>query len=279
MFVYKIINKVNGKLYIGKTEKTLEIRWASHVKHYRNKVNRRLYDSMNKHGIDNFSIELIESATCVEELNAREIFWISYYKTMDKEFGYNMTEGGTGGRLSPEMYAMIGKKVSITNKGHLTSDETRKKISDAHKGMSPSQATRDKISQTHKRIGICPPPTSLPGELHPMWGKTHTKEAKEKLSVARKGKTYEEVMPPETAVRLKNARREKWSGENNPNYKFFDFDLLIKIIQENPEIYISKIGELINFSKTVLYSKIKEKYGMTPLQLKQSVLKSSKTQN
>lgn len=272
MFIYKIVNKTNGKLYIGKTEKTLALRWASHVRHYSNKVNRRLYDAMNKYGIDNFKIELVEHVADVKILNEREKYWISYYKTMDKNFGYNMTEGGDGGRLSPEMHAMIGKKVSIANKGRIASEETRKKISDAHKGMSPSQETKDKISQTNKRLGISPPKTSLPGELHPMWGKTHTQEAKEKLSLARMGKKYEEVMPLETAARIKQMRKEKWSGVDNPNYKFFDFDLLIQLIINNPGICNKELASLLGSSRTTLHAKVKEKYGMTISEFKLSIV-------
>lgn len=271
MFIYKIVNAVNGKLYIGKTEKTLVQRWAIHVKNCNNKVNRRLYDAMNKYGIDNFHIELIECATDVKTLNEREKYWISYYKTTDKNFGYNMTEGGDGGRLSPEMYEMIGRKVSVANKGHIVSENTRKKISDAHRGMSPSQETRNKISQTNKKLGILPPKTSLPGELHPMWGKTHTQEAKEKLSLARKGKKYEEVMPIETASRIKQIRKEKWSGVDNPNYKLFDFELLIQLLINNLDISNKELASLLNSSTTTLHTKVKEKYGMTISELKQNI--------
>lgn len=32
-FIYKITNLINNKLYIGKTERTIEVRWKEHLRH------------------------------------------------------------------------------------------------------------------------------------------------------------------------------------------------------------------------------------------------------
>ena len=65
-FIYKIVNDVNGKLYIGKTTKTIEERYNRHLQNARNKVNRYLYDAMNHYGVEHFSISLIEE--CVDNI-------------------------------------------------------------------------------------------------------------------------------------------------------------------------------------------------------------------
>jgi group I intron endonuclease len=93
-YIYKITNNINGKCYIGKTERTIQIRWSEHTRLSRFKLDLPLYRALSKYGIDNFSIEEIESCDNVI-LDEREIYWIDYfdaYKT-----GYNCTAGGEGG--------------------------------------------------------------------------------------------------------------------------------------------------------------------------------------
>lgn len=95
-YIYKITNKVNNKIYIGKTTKTIEYRFSVHIKNAKKHINRYLYDAMNCYGYENFYVEEIEE--CDESiLNEREIFWIKYYNSTDPKIGYNMTIGGDGG--------------------------------------------------------------------------------------------------------------------------------------------------------------------------------------
>lgn len=94
--VYKIENKVNSKVYIG-LSKHIKQRWWEH-KNALNKnkhANLHLQSSWNKYGENNFSFEVLEK--CQEKLlSEREIYWIEYYKSYDRKFGYNETLGGEG---------------------------------------------------------------------------------------------------------------------------------------------------------------------------------------
>lgn len=92
-YIYKIINDINKKVYIGKTERTIEIRWKEHQQDYKKEScqNRPLYKAFNKYGIENFHIELIEECNNPEE---RERYWIEYYGSF--KYGYNATLGGDG---------------------------------------------------------------------------------------------------------------------------------------------------------------------------------------
>lgn len=92
-YIYKIVNDLNQKVYIGKTDRTIEIRWYEHKRDYKNKAreNRPLYKAFNKYGIENFHIELIEETTDPEE---REKYWIEQYGSF--KYGYNATLGGDG---------------------------------------------------------------------------------------------------------------------------------------------------------------------------------------
>ena len=92
-YIYKIVNDINDKVYIGKTENSIEKRFKEHCKDaFRNRNEKRpLYSAMRKYGIEKFHIELIEKTNIPEE---REIFWINFYNSYLN--GYNATKGGDG---------------------------------------------------------------------------------------------------------------------------------------------------------------------------------------
>lgn len=96
-YIYKITNKINGKVYIGQTRKSIKQRWNEHKSTSKspNKqgYNYPLYRAFRKYGIENFEIEEIEKCF-FEKLNEREIYWINYYNSYKK--GYNQTLGGDG---------------------------------------------------------------------------------------------------------------------------------------------------------------------------------------
>lgn len=92
-FIYRIINKINNKCYIGKTEKSVDTRFRQHIAESKRErcKNRPLYRSFNKYGVENFHIEILEETNNPEE---REIYWIEKFGTFKD--GYNATKGGDG---------------------------------------------------------------------------------------------------------------------------------------------------------------------------------------
>lgn len=94
-YIYKITNKVNGKVYIGKTTYSIQKRWKEHLKAAKNSKSekRPLYSAINKYGAENFKIEQIEECSH-DILNERECYWIEYYGSFKN--GYNATIGGDG---------------------------------------------------------------------------------------------------------------------------------------------------------------------------------------
>lgn len=86
---------VNGKIYIGKTEFSIEKRFKEHCKDaFRECCEKRpLYSAMRKYGIENFQIELLEET---DNPNERETYWIEQKRSF--KYGYNATLGGDGKR-------------------------------------------------------------------------------------------------------------------------------------------------------------------------------------
>ena len=92
-YIYQIVNDINNKIYIGKTNLDIEIRFKQHCKDAQKSTeeHRPLYAAMHKYGIEHFHIELIEETDNPEE---REIYWIEQKGSFKN--GYNATKGGDG---------------------------------------------------------------------------------------------------------------------------------------------------------------------------------------
>ena len=67
--IYKITNLINNKIYIGKTKKDIETRFKEHLQNAINDCQYNLSKAIRKYGIDNFNIEMIDTAESDEELN------------------------------------------------------------------------------------------------------------------------------------------------------------------------------------------------------------------
>ena len=88
--IYKITNTENGRCYIGQS-RDIEARWQKHLSAYKSYPDWELYRAFKKYGISKFTFEIIEECQ-IEELNEREIYWITQYDSFNN--GYNMTLGG-----------------------------------------------------------------------------------------------------------------------------------------------------------------------------------------
>lgn len=94
--IYKIENKINGKIYVGQSI-DIKTRWYNHRKELNGNRhhNEHLQNAWNKYGESQFTFNIIEECT-VENIDEREIYWINYYNATNGECGYNMTLGGQG---------------------------------------------------------------------------------------------------------------------------------------------------------------------------------------
>ena len=91
MYIYKITNKVNGKVYIGQSIRPIEQRFLRHINDAVNNIlDTHFARAIRKYGKENFYIELVETCDNQTELNLREQYWIRKYDSINN--GYNETD-------------------------------------------------------------------------------------------------------------------------------------------------------------------------------------------
>lgn len=100
--IYIIKNKINDKVYVGQTSVSLKLRFQNHLSAARKGKDYVIGKAIRKYGEKNFYIELLEECS-IEELNEREKYWISFFKSTNNKFGYNMSAGGNVTRTSREL--------------------------------------------------------------------------------------------------------------------------------------------------------------------------------
>lgn len=122
--IYKISNKINGKVYIGQTKQGFNKRYIAkgkgieRVYNYYKKcslnnqyVNDYLMNSINKYGLKSFEInETLDFAFSKKELDIKEECWVNIYNSFKN--GYNCTKGGDGvkgleGELNPSCKRVV----------------------------------------------------------------------------------------------------------------------------------------------------------------------------
>lgn len=100
-YIYIIQNKINYKLYVGKSN-NVNTRWKTHKKvslggkkKYPNDF-FIIHGALSKYGIDNFNFQIIEEFNDEKECLQAEEFWIQFFRSWDRSYGYNLTFGGDG---------------------------------------------------------------------------------------------------------------------------------------------------------------------------------------
>ncbi len=162
MIVYRLINKNNGKSYVGQTTTAMSTRWRVHCR--KSKRDCPLISAaIQKHGKDNFTIQIVGLYSNIDQLNDAEEYFIQYYNSMTPD-GYNIAFGGGNRIITEATKAKISKTLTgrptgrkdrlgipSWNKGVPWSNEIRKKLSESHKGRTPWCAGL-KLTQEHKNI-------------------------------------------------------------------------------------------------------------------------------
>lgn len=179
-YIYMLIDKRNGKKYVGKHNGFKKDYWSSGL------IPNRI---AKKYGKDIFERIILEDNIPETLLNEKEIFYIKQENSFKN--GYNSTFGGDGGghwiySKTEEELKLISEIKSKKLSGRIFSEETKLKMSES--------AKKKIFTDEHKKnIGIA---------VKKRGGVKHTDETKKKLSKIKTG--------------VKNETHSKFMVNNNP---------------------------------------------------------------
>lgn len=155
--IYKIINIINGKCYIGSSI-DIKRRWKEHNRNLikNNHINVHLQKSWNKHGKSSFLFEIIELVGDIKNLVIREQYYLDEANLFNSNILYN---------ICTIAYSAYGVKHT---------EETKNKMSISHKGLVHNKDTIIKMIQIKNK---------------------HSQNTKNKLSEINKGRVAQNKQP------------------------------------------------------------------------------------
>lgn len=175
MIIYKTLNLINKKIYIGKDSKNDPTYLGS---------GKLIKKSIEKYGIENFKKEILEFCSNQNHLNERERYWIKEFKSQNRNIGYNISEGGDWGDC-------------FTN--HPEKEEWRKRISERTKGEGNSRYDAILSEETKNKIRI------------KSKGRIQTDEEKSKKSKS----CQESQKLEKNIIKITDSKKQKFGDKNS----------------------------------------------------------------
>ena len=165
-YIYKAINRQNGKNYIGQTvtgklkedKIPIEERWKDEVREaYKKERNgerlRYIEKAIIKYGAENFDLKQEDIAKDQNDLDEKEIQYIEDYDSMNREKGYNRHPGGHGGRPSPEVMEYLSK----IGKEKWNEDlEYREKQTEERRERAKDPGWLEKMTEINQNLPLMP---------------------------------------------------------------------------------------------------------------------------
>lgn len=160
-FIYVSTNQAcRNKKYIGQTTVLIEKEWssiinkASQLKRRREKKTsqpiqaRYIFNAIIKYGGEVWDLKLFDIAYSQSELDDKEIFYIKKFKSnalryKNPTYGYNMNDGGRGGRHAPETI----EKIREISRRKWQEPKYREKTSNGIKEVWEREGHKEKMSE------------------------------------------------------------------------------------------------------------------------------------
>ena len=161
---------------------------------YETKVNRKIFkkddwENQSAHPAINFTEEIrskMSKKLIGTKIGSKNPFYGKKHNNLTKKL---ISEKNKGKELTDNHR----QRIILSNKTRIYNEETRKKLSKINKGRKFPKEFCEKISKS--RIGIKLSQEhkdkislKVAGKLNPMYGKTHSEEARRKISLSRIGK-------------------------------------------------------------------------------------------
>ncbi len=212
-YIYKI-TAPNGAVYIGQTINLRKRK--SDYRCGRFKKQTQLWNSCQKYNWNpSETLEIIDECLCgenKENLNEREIYWISFHDSFRN--GINCTEGGSGqiGRVWTKEQREKQREITIENgsgfiKGNKItlgvklSEEHRSKISESLKGHKAWNKDKETPIEVKNKIS-----ESTTGNKNHFYGKTHSEEIIDNIRKSNIGRIHSE----ETKLKMSKSSNHKY---------------------------------------------------------------------
>lgn len=226
--IYLHRNRVNGKVYVGLTDKGMLARWAGHLKRAQQEARRGcnvyFHNALMKYGPDVWDHEVLETADITRaEAAVLESKWISRYRSNDKEKGYNSTPGGNVSE--GPMQESVRRKISASVKKLMTDPERRRKHSEMMKARAKIHANPF-LGKSHedKAKVVMAAKSKAYQDIHgnPFAGKTHDAKTRQRMSEAAKKRCADpnwkapsqvNGVSVETRKKMSEARKGKHTGK------------------------------------------------------------------
>lgn len=243
--IYKITNKINGKLYVGQTVQGARVRFLRHLLDARNGVDTVLCRAIRKYGEKNFNYQVIDVAYNYEELNQKEEFWITSlntYVNFENSNGYNMKIGwqampyelNHAVKLDEETIKSI---VKLSSSGKHTIDML---VDEFNISKSSLNELFNKGSDSYKRMQIYIPQNKID------------------VAAERLRSRGREVASEKISKKKSKENHHMWGkhGKNNPNSK-----AVLKIDKETNEVLeeyesVTEASKSLDGKKNTVVSKV-----------------------
>lgn len=189
--IYKILNKVNGKFYIGSAV-NFKRRFARHKRllNAKDHPNEYLQNAWGKYWSVSFEFIILQYVENKADLIKYEQVWLDFTKCYNREVGYNIcriADNRTGILHSKE----TKDKISKIHKGRVKSPEWQAKITASITGKKrdPSVGKAHSERMKGRELSLETRTNMAKGQL----GRKHSQESKDKRSAKLKGRLIRSI--------------------------------------------------------------------------------------
>ena len=170
----------NNKVYIGITLQKPKERFKN-GKGYNH--NLHFNNAIQKYGWENINHEILYMNLSKEEAEQKEIELISKYKSNERKYGYNISNGGNSNGKHSES---TKKKISNSLIGHKMDEKTKEVLMNINKGRKLSYSHKLALINANTGRKMSEENKEKLRQIH--LGKKRSEETKKKLSESHKGK-------------------------------------------------------------------------------------------
>lgn len=199
MIIYEATNLINGKRYIGKTVYGLHKRKMEHLLAAKNnKENVYFHLAIQKHGEHSFSWKILTHCENLKDLSLMEKYYIELFKSNQRDYGYNLTNGGEG------------------CEGYKHTDAMKMYLSELKKGMYVG-CKNGMYGKTHSEKTREAHSLRMRGENHPFFGKKRSEQTRKKIGLGNKGRKISDEQKAVMSAKMKAL----WNKIDSPYNKHF----------------------------------------------------------